>query len=193
MEIQKYQQIGLQVAEKLQIKPVKSVEQALDNTRTISILRKDNNTEIKVWLLYQVAKLSEYVDAKKRLQGAEQYQMAVDALLDYAPSWTPEDFLLFFQKIVRGQYKIYERLKIAELLDFASKYEQLKCDARRKAREQEEYNHTIKAKEVIYTPERKKPRQGMEGVDVKKYLEQFKDSLGLSDQDIQDITSQKDK
>ena len=51
MEIQKYQQIGLQVAEKLQIKPVKSVEQALDNTRTMSALRKENNTEVKVWPL----------------------------------------------------------------------------------------------------------------------------------------------
>ena len=184
MEIQKYQQIGLQVAEKLQIKPVKSVEQALDNSRTISILRKENNTEVKIWLLYQVAKLSEYVDAKKRLQGTEQYQMAVDALLEYAPSWTPEDFLLFFQKIVRGQYKIYERLKIAELLDFASHYEQLKCDARRKAREQEEYNHTIKAKEVVYVPEKRSSRNNFENIDIAKYIAEHKDFLGLTDEEV---------
>ena len=184
MEIQKYQQIGLQVAEKLQIKPVKSVEQALDNTRTISILRKENNTEVKIWLLYQVAKLSEYVDAKKRLQGTEQYQMAVDALLDYAPSWTPEDFLLFFQKIIRGQYKIYERLKIAELLDFASNYEQLKCDARRKAREQEEFNHTIKAKEVVYVPEKRSSKHRLENIDIAQYIAEHKDFLGLTDDEV---------
>ena len=184
MEIQKYQQTGLQIAEKLQIKQVKSVEQALDNTRTMSILRKDNNAEVKIWLLYQVAKLSEYVDAKKRLSGAEQYQMAVDALLDYAPSWTPEDFLLFFQKIVRGQYKIFERLKIAELLDFASQYEQLKCDARRKAREQETFNHTTKPKEVVYVPEKRSSRNNFENIDIKKYIEQHKDFLGLTDEEV---------
>lgn len=184
MEIQKYQQIGLQVAEKLQIKPVKSVEQALDNTRTMSALRKENNTEVKVWLLYQVAKLSEYVDAKKRLHGAEQYQMAVDALLDYAPSWTPEDFLLFFQKVVRGEYKIFERLKIAELLDFASQYEQLKCDARRKAREKETFNHTIKAKEVVYVPEKRSSRTNFENIDIRKYIEEHKDFLGLTDEEV---------
>ena len=187
MEIQKYQQIGLQVAEKLQIKPVKNVEQALDNTRTISILRKENNTEIKIWLLYQVAKLSEYVDAKKRLQGTEQYQMAVDALLEYAPSWTPEDFLLFFQKIVRGQYKIYERLKIAELLDFASHYEQLKCDARRKAREQEEFNHTIKAKDVVYVPEKRSSRNNFENIDIAQYIAEHKDFLGLTDEEVKKL------
>lgn len=187
MEIQKYQQIGLQVAEKLQIKPVQSVDQALDNTRTISILRKENNTEVKIWLLYQVAKLSEYVDAKKRLQGTEQYQMAVDALLEYAPSWTPEDFLLFFQKIIRGQYKIYERLKIAELLEFASQYEQLKCDARRKAREQEEYNHTIKPKDVVYVPEKRSSRNNFENIDISKYIAEHKDFLGLTDEEVKEL------
>ena len=188
MEIQKYQQIGLQVAEKLQIKPVKSVEQALDNTRTMSALRKENNTEVKVWLLYQVAKLSEYVDAKKRLHGAEQYQMAVDALLDYAPSWTPEDFLLFFQKVVRGEYKIFERLKIAELVEFASKYEDLKCEARKKAREKETFNHTIKPKEVKYTPEKRREPTNFENIDIRQYIKEHKDFLGLTDDDLNNLS-----
>lgn len=191
MEIQKYQQIGLQVAEKLQIKPVKSVEQALDNTRTMSILRKENNTEVKVWLLYQVAKLSEYVDAKKRLSGAEQYQMAVDALLDYAPSWTPEDFLLFFQKIVRGQYKIYERLKIAELVDFASKYEELKCEARKKEREQETFNHTIKPKDVKYIPQERSSRDRMKNIDIAQYIKEHQNFLGLTDDEVNNLSGNK--
>ena len=188
MEIQKYQQIGLQVADKLQIKPVKSVDQALDNTRTMSILRKENNTEVKVWLLYQVAKLSEYVDAKKRLSGAEQYQMAVDALLDYAPSWTPEDFVLFFQKIVRGHYKIYERLKIAELVDFASKYEELKCEARKKEREQETFNHTIKPKEVKYIPQQRSSRDRMKNIDIAQYIKEHQNFLGLTDEEVNNLS-----
>lgn len=187
MELEKYQKNGLTLVEKFEIKQVKSVEEALDNTRTMSILRKENNTEVKVWLMYQVAKLSEYVDAKKRLEGAEQYQMAVDALLDYAPSWTPEDFLLFFQKIVRGHYKIFERLKVAELLDFASQYEELKCDARRKAREKKTFNHTTKPKEVKYTPQKKRDPVNFENIDIRKYIEEHKDFLGLSDEEVKKL------
>ena len=187
MELEKYQKNGLTLVEKFEIKQVKSVEEALDNTRTMSILRKENNTEVKVWLMYQVAKLSEYVDAKKRLEGAEQYQMAVDALLDYAPSWTPEDFLLFFQKIVRGHYKIFERLKVAELLEFASQYEELKCDARRKAREKETFNHTTKPKEIKYIPQKKRDAVNFENIDIRKYIEEHKDFLGLTDEEVKKL------
>jgi len=182
MELQNYQQAnGLQLAEKLGVKKFKDHYEAFNPQRTVSILKKQYPQEVKLYLYVQVAKLSEYIDAKKRLNGPEEYQLAVDALLDYGQSWSLEHFNLLFQKIIRGEYKIYERLKVAELLDFARQYESLVCDARERYIEQKN-KPAIEVKEVKYTPPQDKISDKLRGtLSVQDHLERM-GALGLIEQ-----------
>ena len=182
MELQNYQQAnGLQLAEKLGVKKFKDHYEAFNPQRTVSILKKQYPQEVKLYLYVQVAKLSEYIDAKKRLNGPEEYQLAVDALLDYAQTWSLEHFNLLFQKIIRGEYKIYERLKVAELLDFARQYESLVCDARERYIEQKN-KPAVEVKEVKYTPPQDKISDKLRGtLSVQDHLERM-GALGLIEQ-----------
>jgi hypothetical protein len=182
MELQNYQQAnGLQLAEKLGVKKFKDHYEAFNPQRTVSILKKQYPQEVKLYLYVQVAKLSEYIDAKKRLNGPEEYQLAVDALLDYGQSWSLEHFNLLFQKIIRGEYKIYERLKVAELLDFARQYESLVCDARERYIEQKN-KPAVEVKEVKYTPPQDKISDKLRGtLSVHDHLERM-GALGLIEQ-----------
>jgi len=174
MELQNYQQAnGLQLAEKLGVKKFKDHYEAFNPKRTVSILKKHYPQEVKLYLYVQVAKLSEYMDAKKRLNGPEEYQLAVDALLDYAQTWSLEHFNLLFQKIIRGEYKIYERLKVAELLEFARQYESLVCDARERYIDQQN-KPAVEVKEVKYTPQNTRLSHNLkQSLSVKEHLDKM--------------------
>lgn len=188
MELQNYQQAnGLQLAEKLGVKKFKDHYEAFNPKRTVSILKKHYPQEIKLYLYVQVAKLSDYMDAKKRLNGPEEYQLAVDALLDYAQTWSLEHFNLLFQKIIRGEYKIYERLKVAELLEFARQYESLVCDARERYVEQQN-KPAVEVKEVKYTPENNRLSDKLkETISVSDMLERMNAKGLLQKKEVQEL------
>jgi len=82
--------------------------------------------------------VSEFVDAKKRLEKIEDYTYTAELLMDRFPSFTLEDFKLATERIKSAS--LYERLKTAEFVSAFQTYEESKLDIAR--RRQEEFrNH----------------------------------------------------
>jgi hypothetical protein len=153
--ISKFQKKGLNVSltdNKLEVANVKDAEVAFQGT-PITVLTKEAPRLTKLWLVAEIGKVCKFIEANKTLKTEEELFFTCDELLNYCKSWKAEEFLIFFDSIKRGDFgKIYERLKTAEFLDFAKKYEEKRCDIFDKLRLQETHQETKKPSKVVYTP-----------------------------------------
>lgn len=80
------------------------------------------------------------VDAGTTMQSQEERLLAVDVLLEEFPAFTVEEFYCLFNDIARGKYKLFNRLKLAELMDCARHYEGVRAETILEQRHRPEYD-----------------------------------------------------
>lgn len=78
---------------------------------------------LKMWLLSRVIKMSESVDATRRLHTEEEYIDCVDNILDTVPTLKIEEVECVFRQIERGQVELYGRLRTADVLKALLQYD----------------------------------------------------------------------
>jgi len=64
------------------------------------------------------------VDAGATMQTQEEKLLAVDSLLELFPCFTVEEFGLVFKEIYQGVHKLYNRLKLGEIIDACKDFEE---------------------------------------------------------------------
>lgn len=80
--------------------------------------------EVRAYLLVELKKLVDFIDAKKTLKNEEELIFTVRTLIDEFPVMKVEEFKIVFDWIKQGKFgKLYERLKTAEIVDCIRKYE----------------------------------------------------------------------
>jgi len=169
----------------LEVANVKNAEVAFHGT-PITQLTKHHPQETKLWLAAEIGKVCKFIEANKTLKDQEELFFTCNELLNYCKSWKAEEFLTFFDAIKRGDFgKIYERLKTAEFLDFAKKYEEKRCDIFDKLRLQENHQETKKPFKVVYKPEKRTNGDILkETLNVQKYLSKMSEQGLLSDEEV---------
>lgn len=84
--------------------------------------------ETRMALVKMVADLVQWVDAKKTLNSTEEITFTVEAILQQLPAMTLEEIRMAFDQIKMGKFKLYERLKTAEILDCLMKVDAARAD-----------------------------------------------------------------
>lgn len=95
------------------------------------------------------------VDAGTTMQSQDEKQLAVDTLIELFPAFTVEEFNIVFKEIYQGVHKLYNRLKLAELLEACRDYEE------RRARD---------ILERLHQPERDQYERSSTAVPLRKFL-----------------------
>ena len=162
----------------------------------ITHLMKENSEVTRAWLVGEVAKVCKFIDANKTLKSTEDFIFTVQSLYEYCKSWRAEEFVFFFDKIKKGEFgKNYERLKTAEFLEYARKYEEKRVHLWEQKATEENKAHTTdlnKQVEVIYQPQKKSLSHDIKkALSVKDYLTPMQDAGLLTQEEIERI--EKDK
>jgi hypothetical protein len=84
--------------------------------------------ETRMALVKMVADLVQWVDAKKTLNSTEEITFTVEAILQQLPAMTLEEIRMAFDQIKMGKFKLYERLKTAEILDCLMKVDAARAE-----------------------------------------------------------------
>lgn len=80
--------------------------------------------KVRAYLLIELKKLVDFVDAKKTLKNEDELIFTIRTLIDEFPVMKVEEFALVFKWIKQGKFgKLYERLKTAEIVECVRKYE----------------------------------------------------------------------
>lgn len=107
---------------------------------SVSALRRQ--PILKVWMLVRVVKLSERVDATRRLVSQDEYMECVEAIMDAVPTLRIEEVELVFRNIERGQVDLFGRLKIPDIVGQLIKYDGTTAtEMRERANERRPDNH----------------------------------------------------
>jgi hypothetical protein len=162
----------------------------------ITQLMKENSEVTRAWLVGEVAKVCKFIDANKTLKSTDDFIFTVQSLYEYCKSWRAEEFIFFFDKIKKGEFgKNYERLKTAEFLEYARKYEEKRVHLWEQKATEENKAHTIdleKNVEVVYQPQKKTLSHDLKNaISVKEYLSPMVDAGFLTLEEVERIEKQK--
>ena len=91
------------------------------NIRTAMRIQPANT---RLYILAQLERALMLVDAGATMQSQEEKQIAVDSLIELFPCFTVEEFGLVFKEIYQGVHKLYNRLKLAEIMDACRDFEE---------------------------------------------------------------------
>ena len=101
-----------------------SKAEAFNNGTNIRTALRVKGVEVRLFLLAQLELTLQLVDASTTMQSNEEKLLALDVMLEMFPAFTVEEFYILFREIAYGKHKLYNRLKLAELLEAARKYEE---------------------------------------------------------------------
>jgi hypothetical protein len=88
-----------------------------------SVSRIKRTPELKAWLFVRVAAMVRRVDAAKTLSRQDEIEDCVETIIEMCPTLTIEECELVFRDIERGRIKLYNRLKIPEVIDALIQYD----------------------------------------------------------------------
>lgn len=84
---------------------------------------KEAPQQVRGWLALQVTKLVRDIDAKKTISTNEEIEFVCRQILEDHPTIRMEEVVMAFERVRSGKFKIYERLKAAEILTALREYE----------------------------------------------------------------------
>ena len=76
-----------------------------------------------MWMLVRVVKLSDRVDATKRLTTQDEYTDCVDSIIEAVPTLKVEEVELVLRQIEQGRVDLYGRLKTPDIVGLLIKYD----------------------------------------------------------------------
>lgn len=78
---------------------------------------------VRLYLLAELETCLQMVDAATTMQSNQEKLLAVDVLIEEFPAFTVEEFHLLFRDVMKGRWQLYNRLKLAELMQCARDWE----------------------------------------------------------------------
>ena len=97
---------------------------AHENGTNIRTAMRIQAAKTRLYILAQLERALMLVDAGATMQTQEEKQIAVDSLIELFPCFTVEEFGLVFKEIYQGVHKLYNRLKLAEIMDACRDFEE---------------------------------------------------------------------
>ena len=114
---------------------------------------------VRLYLLAELETCLKLVDASTTMQSQEEKLMAIDVLVEQFPAFTVEEFYLLFREVATGRWQLFNRLKLAELMQCARDWEEQRAVNILERQHQPEYDPyrrhsaaTSKRKYLALTP-----------------------------------------
>ena len=96
------------------------------NIRTALRLKPE---ETRLAVIKMISKVSDFVDAKKRLLTLDDYALCAETIFDVFVTLKLEEFRLICDRMMTGHYgKFYERLKVSEFRECIIKHESARAE-----------------------------------------------------------------
>lgn len=83
---------------------------------------------VSVWFAGRLARMCQMVDAGTTIRDDRELTAVVDALVDEFPAMKLDEWELLMQRIERGRFQLFNRLKLPELMECARKWETERAD-----------------------------------------------------------------
>lgn len=83
---------------------------------------------VSVWFAGRVARMCQMVDASTTIRDDSELVAVVDALIEEFPAMKVDEWECLFREIERGRFKLYNRLKLPELMEAARQWETRRAD-----------------------------------------------------------------
>lgn len=83
---------------------------------------------VSVWFAGRLAQTCQMVDASTTIRDDRELVAVVDALIEEFPAMKIDEWESIFRQIERGRFKLYNRLKLPELMEAARQWELQRCD-----------------------------------------------------------------
>lgn len=83
---------------------------------------------VSVWFAGRVARMCQMVDASTTIRDDSELVAVVDALIEEFPTMKIDEWECLFREIERGRFKLFNRLKLPELMEAARQWETRRAD-----------------------------------------------------------------
>lgn len=83
---------------------------------------------VSVWFAGRLARTCQMVDAGTTIRDDRELTAVVDALIEEFPTMKLDEWELLFQRIERGRFQLFNRLKLPEFMECARKWETERTD-----------------------------------------------------------------